>query len=110
VVAQLEHDDVGEHVCNDSTVTNAPSSFDTYSLVLLVRPPSPTAYDDERLEAIQEEHLGYLNSLREAGDLLVAGPLSDQPDERWRGICLFAKPVEEAAAIMQRDQIGRAHV
>lgn len=99
---------MGEHVCNDSTVTNAPSSFDTYSLVVLVRPASPTPYDDDRLEAIQEEHLAHLRSLLEAGELLVAGPLSDQPDERWRGLCLFRKPMEEAVAIMERDPAVRA--
>ena len=89
-------------------MSNAPSSFDTYSLVVLVRPAEPTPYDEARLEEIQEEHLGYLTSLLESGDLLVAGPLSDQPDERWRGLCLFRKPMEEATAIMQRDPAVRA--
>ena len=89
-------------------MSNAPSSFDTYSLVVLVRPPSPTAYDEARLDEIQEEHLGYLKLLLESGEMLVAGPLSDQPDERWRGLCLFRKTAEEAVAIMQRDPAVRA--
>lgn len=94
-------------------MSNAPSSFDTYSLVFLVRPPEPTPYDEGRLDAIQEEHLGYLKSLLEDGRMLVAGPLTNQPDERLRGICLFRVPMDEAAAIMQEDpsvQAGRLAV
>ena len=89
-------------------MTNAPSSFDTYSLVVLVRPADPTPYEEARLEEIQEEHLGYLKLLLESGQMLVAGPLSEQPDERWRGLCLFRKTVDEAVAIMQQDPAVRA--
>jgi len=89
-------------------VSNAPPSFDTYSLVVLVRPAEPAPHDGARLEEIQEEHLAYLKTLLESGEMLVAGPLSEQPDERWRGLCLFRKPVDEATAIMQKDPAVRA--
>jgi uncharacterized protein YciI len=94
-------------------VSNPPTRFDTYSLVLLVTPPDPPQLDDDAAAELQRAHLGHLTALGEAGHLLVAGPLSDQPDERLRGICLFRVGLDEARQLMEQDpavQAGRLAV
>ena len=63
--------------------------LDTYELVLLRRPPDAAAYPDAELDRIQDRHLAFLDEQREAGLLVLAGPVWDQPDESFRGICLY---------------------
>ncbi len=45
-----------------------------------VLPPSPTT-DDEVLEILQRQQLGYLASMKQAGSIRVADPLSEQLDD-----------------------------
>ena len=35
--------------------------------------------------------------------MLVAGPFSDQPDERLRGFCLFATGLDETRRLVEAD-------
>jgi len=87
--------------------------FDTYSFVLLRRGPRAHEYEGEELARLQEEHLAHLSAMKERGDLLVAGPFSDQPDETWRGICLYRTGLEETRALAEQDpsvQAGRLAV
>lgn len=77
--------------------------FDTYALVLLRWPSdAPVMFDDE-LDALQERHLAHLDAMKAQGDLLVAGPFSDQPDEAWRGMCLYGTSLERARELAERD-------
>jgi uncharacterized protein len=66
-----------------------PGEFDTYQFVLLRWPegrPSLSAEEERRIQAL---HLGHLDAMREQGFMVAAGPLSDQGDERLRGICIY---------------------
>lgn len=89
-------------------MSNAPSSFDRYSFVLLMRPEHPTDYPEDHLAKIQDEHLGYLNELGARGVLKVAGPFSEQADERLRGLCVLAVEPDEARSLMEDDPAVRA--
>jgi len=86
-----------------------PIELDAYQLVILERPEHPTEYPEARLEEIQTAHLGHLRELAEAGKLVVAGPLDDQPDPRLRGIELFrVASLEEAKRLAQDDPAVKA--
>jgi uncharacterized protein len=67
-------------------------------------------FADEELDVLQGRHLAHLASLRERGLLLANGPLTDQPDESWRGIGIYAVSREEALRLASEDpsvQAGR---
>jgi uncharacterized protein YciI len=83
--------------------------FDAYQLVILQRPEHPIEYPQAELDRIQAAHLDHLRALAEAGKLLVAGPLDDQPDPRLRGIEVFkVGSLEEAKALAQDDPAVKA--
>jgi hypothetical protein len=47
------------------------------------------------------------------GAMAVAGPFGDQPDESWRGFCLYTVGLEEARRLAESDpsvQAGRMAV
>jgi len=47
--------------------------------------------------------------MKEAGYLKVAGPLGDQPDDSWRGICLYqVGSLGEARRLAETDPAVRA--
>lgn len=81
-----------------------PAEFDSYELVLLRLAESAPVLDDEAATQLQRQHLGHFAAMRAAGHLKVAGPLDDQPDESWRGICLYqVGSREEARRLAQLD-------
>jgi uncharacterized protein YciI len=63
--------------------------LESFELVLLRRPSDAPAYDEETIQRIQREHLGYLASLRASGDIATNGPVMDQPDESLRGLAFY---------------------
>ena len=63
--------------------------IDTYELVLLRRPPDAPEYDEAEVDRLHDLHLGFLDRQLEAGLLVLAGPVWDQPDEQLRGVCLY---------------------
>jgi uncharacterized protein YciI len=80
-----------------------PTEFDEYALVLLIRGPRAVEYDDAEVATLQRQHLGHLESMRRRGLMLAAGPFVDQPDENWRGLCLYRVPLEEAQRLARED-------
>ncbi|MGN6474761.1 MAG: hypothetical protein ACTHK4_14080, partial [Mycobacteriales bacterium] len=66
-----------------------PAEFDVYQLVVLRRPADRPRYEEETEDLLQAQHLGHFATMKEAGLMRVAGPLSDQPDESMRGICVY---------------------
>jgi uncharacterized protein YciI len=78
------------------------------TLVLLRRPADAPDLPEAELDELQARHLAHLDALERSGALLVAGPFDDQPDERLRGLCLFAPPVEETRALVEADPAIRA--
>lgn len=84
--------------------------LEPHTLVLLRWPAGMREFTEAELERLQERHLAYLDSLRDRGKLLAAGPLTDQPDESWRGICVYAVGQDEAGRLAAADpsvQAGR---
>ena len=69
-----------------------PESFDEHTVVFLVRPPDAPTFTDEELDRLQVEHLTYLRELKRRGVLITNGPLTEQTDERYRGISMFLVP------------------
>ncbi|HEY3051737.1 MAG TPA: YciI family protein [Gaiellaceae bacterium] len=87
--------------------------LDGYSFVLLKRGSRAHEFSDEELDRLQEQHLAHLDAMKERGALLIAGPFSDQPDETWRGFCLYRTSVEETRRLAESDpsvQAGRMAV
>jgi len=86
------------------------TELEPHTVVLLRWPADKPDFSDDELERLQEQHLAFLGSLRERGVLLAAGPLTEQPDESWRGICVYAVPPDEARQLAAEDpsvQAGR---
>jgi uncharacterized protein YciI len=87
--------------------------LDGYSFVLLKRGPRAAEFSDDELDLLQEQHLAFLDAMREQGYLLVAGPFSDQPEETLRGFCLYRTDVVETRRLAESDpsvQAGRMAV
>ncbi len=67
-----------------------PSEFDLYELVLLIRPDSRPELDHDEAERLHSQRLGHLATMRESGrSWRWRGPLADQPDDSWRGVCFY---------------------
>ena len=56
---------------------------------MLRRPEDATPYADDVLERIQQEHLAYHARLRESGEVVTNGPVSEQPDPSLRGLTFY---------------------
>lgn len=96
-------------LCAGADPAPQPFELEKYQLVLLRRPEAPREYPKEELERIQAAHLAHLRRLAIAGKLVVAGPLDEQPDARWRGISVFrTSGVEEARRLAEDDPAVKA--
>jgi len=83
-----------------------PAEFDTYELILLVRPADQPKLDDAAARALGLAHLGHFRKMHAAGFLKVAGPIDD---DEIAGICLYqAGSVERARMLAQDDPAVRA--
>ncbi len=85
-----------------------PESMEEHTVVFLVRPPDAPTFSEEELDRLQVEHLTYLRELKRRGVLITNGPLSEQTDERFRGISIYGVPLEEALALAHADPMVRA--
>jgi len=63
--------------------------FDTFILVLLVRPPNAPDIAKPELDQLQEQHLANIRRLHDEGKLLKAGPTEDQSGRNVRGIFIL---------------------
>jgi uncharacterized protein len=84
--------------------------LESYTFVLLRRGPRAFEYGEEELDRLQAAHLAHLDSMRERGALLLAGPFREQPDETLRGFCIYGTDLEETRALVAADpsiQAGR---
>jgi uncharacterized protein YciI len=94
---------------NDPPTAEPPAEFDIYELVLLRRGHPDPAPDQATIELLQRQHLGHLHAMKVAGHLAVAGPFRDQPDENWRGLCLYSTgSLDEARRLAEADPAVRA--
>jgi uncharacterized protein len=83
--------------------------LEAFELVLLRRPQDATPYPEDALQRIQEEHLAYHARLREAGDIVTNGPVTDQPDGSLRGLTFYRTgSLARARQLAQADPAVRA--
>jgi uncharacterized protein YciI len=78
-------------------------ALEPHTLVLLRRPPDAPDLPRKELDALQEQHLVFLQQMRDRGALLAAGPFRDQADPSLRGLCLYAVGLDEARALAAAD-------
>jgi uncharacterized protein len=85
----------------------APEEFDTYQLILLVRPPDQPELGDEASAALGLQHLGHFRKMRAAGFLLGAGPVDG--DDEIAGVCFYqAGSLDRARLLAEDDPAVRA--
>ena len=80
-----------------------PDAFDVFTFVILRRPVAAPEMSDEELDDLQAHHLAYRADLRRQGLLVVNGPCSEQSDESYRGMSIFACDPAEAARLSDGD-------
>jgi uncharacterized protein YciI len=85
-----------------------PESMDEHTVILLVRPPDAPEFTEDELDRLQVAHLTHLRELKRQGVLVANGPLDDQTDVRYRGIGIYAVPLDEALAFARADPMVRA--
>ena len=85
-----------------------PADMERFSLVILRRGPRAHEHEGDEVAALQQAHLAHLDVMCERGALLVAGPFSDQEDETFRGICLYATDLDETRRLCEADPGVRA--
>jgi uncharacterized protein YciI len=84
-----------------------PGAFDTYQLILLVRPPDQPELDAAASAALGLQHLGHFRKMHAAGYLKIAGPIDG--DDEIAGICLYqAASVAQARSLAEDDPAVRA--
>ncbi len=84
-----------------------PKEMSTYYLGLLRRGSKWSPDETSDTERIQEAHLVHIRRMFEAGDLLIAGPFTDDGD--LRGVFLFqTETLEEAQALAASDPAVKA--
>lgn len=93
----------------DARTAEPPAEFDEFEVVLLRSAPGAEELDEAAGELLQRQHLGHFADMHEAGYLKVAGPLREQPDDSWRGICIYqVGSVGEARRLAELDPAVRA--
>jgi hypothetical protein len=84
--------------------------FDSYTIVLLTLRPDAPDLDEVAAAALQDAHMAHLADLHAAGQLLAAGPLSN---EEFRGLSIMNVDPERARELKEQDpavKIGRLAV
>jgi uncharacterized protein YciI len=96
-------------VADEPRTAEPPADFDVYQLVILRRPADRPTYDEATETLLHSQHLGHLVAMKEAGLMRAGGPLSEQPDESMRGICIFqVASADEARRHAEADPAVRA--
>ena len=63
--------------------------FDSFILVLLVRPPSAPDLPKAELDKLQDGHMANMRRLAGEGKLFKAGPIADFSGRNVRGLFIF---------------------
>ena len=66
-----------------------PTEFDSFIVVLLVRPPNAPEIAKAELDRLQEQHLANINRLVDEGKVLKAGPFEDYSGRNVRGMFIL---------------------
>ena len=68
---------------------DAPMEFDSFILVLLVRPPTAPDMPKADLDKLQDGHMANMRRLADEGKLFKAGPIEDFSGRNVRGIFIL---------------------
>jgi len=77
--------------------------LESYTFVLLRRPPDAPDLPEYELDRLQAGHLAFLDRMRERGAMLVSGPFDDRTDESLRGFSLYCTSIEETRELLLDD-------
>ena len=92
-----------------SASPHAGIEFDSFILVLLVRPPHAPELPKAELDRLQEGHMANMKRLAAEGKLFKAGPCEDYSGRNIRGIfVLKTDSLEEARAWVATDPSVKA--
>jgi hypothetical protein len=69
--------------------SGTPMEFDSFILVLLVRPPNAPDLPKAELDKLQDGHMANMKRLAEEGKLFKAGPVEDFSGRNVRGIFIL---------------------
>lgn len=100
---------MGEDTNETTAQFEVPQNMTVYYLRLLKRGPLWTPEETLEVERLQAAHLAYGQKLRDAGKLILNGPLLDNGDLRGVGIFRVSS-LEEAQTLSDADpsvQAGR---
>lgn len=83
--------------------------FDSFILVLLVRPSDAPEMPKEELDKLQEGHMANMRRLADEGKLFKAGPVEDSSGRNVRGIFIFkTDSVDQAKEWVATDPTVKA--
>lgn len=89
--------------------SGTPMEFDSFILVLLVRPPNAPDLPKAQLDQLQEGHMANMRRLAEEGKLFKAGPTEDFSGRNVRGIFIFkTDSVDQAREWVATDPTVKA--
>jgi uncharacterized protein len=82
--------------------------FDRFTVALLITNPDGPSLTEAEEFALQEAHMAHLADLHDAGQLIAAGPLRDEPDRHYRGLSILNVDAETALELKSQDPAVRA--
>ena len=89
--------------------SSVPTEFDSFIVVLLVRPSNAPDLPKPELEQLQEKHLANIGRLAKEGKVLKAGPFEDYSGRNVRGMFILkTSSLEEARAWVATDPAVKA--
>src|SRR3954447_3960077 len=89
--------------------SGTPMEFDSFILVLLVRPPNAPDKPKAELDQLQQGHFANMKRLAAEGKLFKAGPTEDFSGRNVRGIfVLKTESVEQAREWVATDPLVKA--
>ena len=89
--------------------SGTPREFDSFIVVLLVRPPNPPELPKAELDKLGEGHMATIGRLAGEGKLLKAGPFEDFSGRNVRGMFILkTASVDEAREWVATDPLVKA--
>jgi uncharacterized protein len=89
--------------------SGTPMEFDSFILVLLVRPPNAPEKPKAELDQLQEGHMANMRRLADEGKLFKAGPIEDFSGRNVRGIFILkTESVDQAREWVATDPSVKA--
>ncbi len=94
----------GKTESSPASHSNVPTEFDSFIVVLLVRPANAPELPKTELDQLQEAHLANINRLAKEGKIFKAGLFEDYSGRNVRGMFILkTASLEEARAWVATD-------